>query len=239
MDGWMDGRIDWHREIERCIHSPGTCHIFLFMYILTLVQLTISSQRYGSLKPEGRTAWICSNPFPFFWSYLCARSRSAPRLLPHIAQCFPPSAAPSLRPSLLKWIVRRLQLGWMAKGTTSHVSPSARSWCCRGRQEITQRPPDCVSWRVSRWWRSPSWSWTGGESGGNSKASTGESRRPSRDLSAPTRSPNWRNTSGRFAESWATHDTQKCRGMFKKTNIGQQNETRINNTTPHRFSGAR
>jgi hypothetical protein len=58
-------------------------------------------------------------------------------------------------------------------------------------------------------------------------------------LSAPTRSPNWRNTSGRFAESWATHDAQKCRGMFKKTNIGQQNETRINNTTPHRFSGAR
>lgn len=88
MDGWMDGRINWHREIERCIHSPRyMSHFFLFMYILTLVQLTISSQRYGSLKPEGRTAWICSNPFPFFWSYLCARSRSAPRAFasPHRA----------------------------------------------------------------------------------------------------------------------------------------------------------
>ena len=25
----------------------------------------------------------------------------------------------------------------------------------------------------------------------------------------------WRNTSGRFAASWATHGAQKCRGMFK------------------------
>ena len=79
MDGWMDGSIDWHREIERCIQSPRyMSHFFIHVHFDPGAAHNQFAE-YGSLKPEGRTAWICSNPFPFFWSYLCARSRSAPR----------------------------------------------------------------------------------------------------------------------------------------------------------------
>jgi hypothetical protein len=39
-----------------------------------------------------------------------------------------------------------------------------------------------------------------------------------------------------LGEGWRTEVAEGC---LKKTNIGQQNETRINNTTPHRFSGAK
>ena len=79
MDGWLDGRVDWHREIDRCVHSPPI-HVTVFTHV--------------HFSEPRRTALICLNPFTFLWSYLCARSCLAPSAFVSPNRS---SAAPSLQ----------------------------------------------------------------------------------------------------------------------------------------------